>query len=157
MPLTGVFPTSDTALVLVGAFKENPLQDICNVLGIEDLSPEYPDLQSQRDAKPYLQQRFRDEFARNTTAHWIEQLEAVDLLCAPVRELPEVLDDEQTKANEMIVEFEHPINGQMQAIACPIHFSTIQTGVRRAPPRLGEHNDEILGELAAATAARASG
>jgi len=156
MPLTGVFPTQDTALVLVGAFKENPLQDICNVLGIEDLSPEYPDLQSQRDAKPYLQQRFRDEFAKHSTAHWIEQLEAADLLCAPVRELPEVLDDEQTKANEMIVEFEHPINGQMQAIACPIHFSAMKTGVRRAPPGLGEHNDEILGELAAATAARAS-
>ncbi len=156
MPLTGVFPTSDTALVLVGAFKENPLQDICKVLGIEDLSPEYPDLQSQRDAKPYLQQRFRDEFAKHSTAHWIEQLEAVDLLCAPVRELADVLGDEQTKVNEMIVEFEHPIHGQMQAIACPIHFSTMDCGVRRAPPRLGEHNDEILGELAAASAARAS-
>lgn len=147
MPLTGVFPTTDSALVLVGAFKENPLQDICNVLGIEDLSTEYEDLEKQRAAKAYLQGRFRDEFAQNTTAHWIEKLEAVDLLCAPVKELPEVLDDEQTKVNEMIVSFEHPINGQMQAIACPIHFSSIDCGVRRAPPRLGEHNDEILAEL----------
>jgi crotonobetainyl-CoA:carnitine CoA-transferase CaiB-like acyl-CoA transferase len=156
MPLTGVFPTTDSALVLVGAFKANPLQDISNVLGIEDLSVEYPDLQSQRDAKPYLQQRFRDEFAKNSTAHWIAALEAVDLLCAPVKYLSEVLEDEQTKANEMIVEFEHPVNGQMQAIACPIHFSTIDCGVRMAPPRLGEHNDEILSELESATAARAS-
>ncbi|MGI9272855.1 MAG: CaiB/BaiF CoA transferase family protein [Woeseiaceae bacterium] len=156
MPLTGVFPTTDGALVLVGAFKANPLQDISNVLGTEDLSVEYPDLQSQRDAKPYLQQRFRDEFAKNTTAHWIAALEDADLLCAPVKYLSEVLEDEQTKANEMIVEFEHPVNGQMQAIACPIHFSTIDCGVRMAPPRLGEHNDEILAELAEATDARAS-
>ncbi len=35
MPLTGVFPTTDSALVLVGAFKVNPLQDICSVLDIE--------------------------------------------------------------------------------------------------------------------------
>jgi formyl-CoA transferase len=56
----------------------------------------------------------------------------------------------------MIVEFEHPINGSMQAIACPIHFSAIDCGVRMAPPRLGEHNDEILSELASASADRAS-
>ena len=45
MPLTGVFPTEDGALVLVGAFKDNPLLDICNVLGLEDLSVEYADLE----------------------------------------------------------------------------------------------------------------
>jgi len=156
MPLTGVFPTTDGALVLVGAFKANPLQDISNVLGIEDLSVEHPDLESQRAAKPYLQQRFRDEFARNSTAHWIAALEEADLLCAPVKYLSEVLEDEQTKVNEMIVEFEHPINGQMQVIACPIHFSALDCGVRMAPPRLGEHNDEILSELASKSAARAS-
>ena len=156
MPLTGVFPTQDGALVLVGAFKENPLLDICNVLGIEDLSQEYPVLEKQREGKAYLQGRFRDEFAKNTTAHWIAALEEADLLCAAVKNLSEVLEDEQTKANEMIVEFEHPLNGTMQAIACPIHFSAIDAGVRMAPPRLGEHNDEILAELGASTAARAS-
>ena len=156
MPLTGVFPTQDGALVLVGAFKENPLLDICNVLGIEDLSREYPVLEKQREAKAYLQGRFRDEFAKNTTAHWIKALEVADLLCAPVKNLSEVLEDEQTKANEMIVEFEHPLNGTMQAIACPIHFSAIDAGVRMAPPRLGEHNDEILAELGMSTEARAS-
>ena len=156
MPLTGVFPTQDGALVLVGAFKEDPLLDICNVLAIEDLSQEYPVLEKQREGKAYLQGRFRDEFAKNTTAHWIEALEAADLLCAPVKNLSEVLEDEQTKANEMIVEFEHPLNGTMQAIACPIHFSAIDPGVRMAPPRLGEHNDEILAELGMSTEARAS-
>jgi formyl-CoA transferase len=157
MPLTGVFPTSDGALVLVGAFKANPLQDISNVLQIEDLSVEYPDLAAQRAAKPYLQERFRNEFAKQTTAHWIEKLEDADLLCAPVKNLAEVLEDPQTEVNEMIVEFEHPINGQMQAIACPIHFSAMDCGVRLTPPRLGEHNEDILGELGITPAAAAGG
>lgn len=147
MPLTGVFETADGALVLVGAFKANPLQDICGVLGIEDLSVEYPDLAAQREAKSYLQQRFRDEFAKQSTGHWIQALEGADLLCAPVRNLAEVLEDEQTIVNEMIAEFEHPLNGRMQAIACPIHFSDTDCGVRMPPPRLGEHNAEILDEL----------
>lgn len=147
MPLTGVFATADGALVLVGAFKANPLQDICGVLGIEDLSVQYPDLEAQRAAKALLQQRFRDEFARESTAHWIARLEDADLLCAPVKNLADVLEDPQTLVNEMIVEFEHPVNGRMQAIACPIHFSAIECGVRLPPPRLGEHNEEIIGEL----------
>jgi formyl-CoA transferase len=157
MPLTGVFPTSDGALVLVGAFKANPLQDICNVLGIEDLSVEYSDLDSQRAGKPYLQERFRDKFATNSTANWIERLEDADLLCAPVKELADVLDDPQTKANEMIVEFVHPLNGKMQSIACPIHFSSFDCGVRKIPPRLGEHNDEVLNEIGISTPAQVTG
>ena len=157
MPLTGVFPTSDGALVLVGAFKQNPLQDICNVLKIEDLSVKFPDYESQRTAKAYLQERFRNEFAKNSTANWIDQLEGMDLLCAPVKDLPSVLADAQTEANEMIIDFVHPVNGQMQTIACPIHFSDIDCGVRMAPPRLGEHNEEILSELGIESPARASG
>lgn len=147
MPLTGVFETTDGALVLVGAFKPNPLQDICNVLEIEDLSADYPDLDTQRANKRYLHDRFSAEFAKNSTAYWIERLEDADLLCAPVRELAEVLDDPQTHVNKMITEFSHPVNGRMRAIACPIHFSATDPGVRLAPPRLGEHNDEILQEF----------
>lgn len=157
MPLTGVFPTAGGALVLVGAFKANPLQDICNVLQIEDLSEEYPDLESQRAGKAYLQERFRSEFAKESTQFWIEKLEDADLLCAPVKNLSEVLEDPQTETNEMIVEFEHPINGQMKTIACPIHFSAIDCGVRLAPPRLGEHNEEILSEMGMAARVQASG
>ena len=158
MPLTGVFETTDGALVLVGAFKPNPLQDICNVLEIEDLSVEHPDLAAQREAKAYLQQRFRDEFAKQSTAYWIARLEEADLLCAPVKNLADVLEDPQTEENEMVIEFEHPLNGQMKVIACPIHFSDIDCGLRRPPPRLGEHNDEILQELGldASTQAAAS-
>lgn len=154
MPLTGVFETADGALVLVGAFKLNPLQDICGVLEIEDLSVDYPDLESQRDGKPYLQSRFQKEFIKEPTGVWIARLEEADLLCAPVRQLAEVLEDPQTEVNEMIAEFSHPINGEMQAIACPIHFSAIDCGVRRVPPRLGEHNDEILNELGMTEQAR---
>ncbi|MDH3274788.1 MAG: CoA transferase, partial [Gammaproteobacteria bacterium] len=154
---TGAFPTADGALVLVGAFKANPLQDICNVLQIEDLSEKYPDLESQRAGKDYLQERFRSEFAKESTQFWIGRLEDADLLCAPVKNLSEVLEDPQTETNEMIVEFEHPINGQMKTIASPIHFSTIDCGVRLAPPRLGEHNEEILSELGIVAKAQAGG
>lgn len=147
MPLTGVFDTTDGAVVVVGAFKANPLRDICIALEIEDLSPDYPTLASQRANKPYLQGRFRDAFATNTTEYWIERLEDQDLLCAPVRSLGEALDDPQTEANDMLLEIEHPFLGQITLVSSPVHLSDAPVTVRQVPPRLGQHTDEVIREF----------
>lgn len=147
MPLTGVFDTTDGALVVVGAFKANPLRDICNALGIEDLSPTYPDLASQRANKPYLQDRFRAVFATDTTAHWIARLEEQDLLCAPVRALGEALEDQQTAINGMLLDFDHPVLGPLRVVGSPVHLSEAPLKLRHAPPRLGEHTDEVIAEF----------
>ena len=149
MPHTGAFPTTDGALVLVGAFRANPVADICAAIGIEDLS------QQARfatfDALVEHTAAFRAElaavFATNTTAHWIERLEAADLLCAPVRSLSEALDDEQTAVNGMVLEIERPDGPPLRTVASPLHLSDTPAQVRLAPPALGEHTDELLAEL----------
>ena len=148
-PLTGVFETTDGAIVMVGAFKPNPLRDICEALEIEDLSqyPHYKDFDAQMARRPELQAIFRDNFAKNSTAHWIERLEGVDILCAPVRSLPEALKDEQTIINKMILEAGETPAGPIRLIGSPIDMSSAQVTVRIAPPRLGQHNDEILAAL----------
>ena len=148
-PLTGVFETTDGAIVMVGAFKPNPLRDICEALGIEDLSqyPHYKDFDAQMARRPELQAIFRDNFAKNSTAHWIARLEGVDILCAPVRSLPEALKDEQTIINKMILEAGETPAGPIRLIGSPIDMSSAQVTVRIAPPRLGQHNDEILAAL----------
>ncbi|AYG63117.1 CaiB/BaiF CoA transferase family protein [Rhizobium jaguaris] len=148
-PLTGVFETTDSAIVMVGAFKQNPLQDICTALEIEDLSqfPHYKDFDAQMARRPELQAIFRDNFAKNTTAHWLERLEGVDILCAPVRSLPEALRDEQTIINKMILEAGETAAGPIRLIGSPIDMSAAQVKVRIAPPQLGQHNDEILASL----------
>ena len=70
MPLTGVFETTDGALVLVGAFKANPLRDICAALGLPDLSadPRFATFAEQVEHKAELHAMFRERFATDTTA-----------------------------------------------------------------------------------------
>ena len=146
MPLSGVFETSDGAVVMVGAFKENPLRDICHALGIDDLSadPRYATLEQQKLNRAELQSIFRDGFAGDTTAHWLARLDEVDILCAPVVTLEDALDDPQTACNRMIVELEPTAGGPVRLVASPIDMSAAPFAVRRAPPALGEHNDEVL-------------
>ena len=146
MPLTGAFETSDGALVLVGAFKPNPLQDICRVLGLEDLSKTYSDFDSQRANKKLIQDSFRKAFLKNTTEYWLERLEEEDLLCAPIRNLREALDDPQTKQNEMVTDV--PLNNNLTArlIGSPVKLSAVQFKVRHSPPDLGQDTHNILQE-----------
>nr|WP_295462270.1 CoA transferase [Mesorhizobium sp.] len=147
--LTGVFDTTDRPIVMVGAFKQNPLRDICEALEIEDLSKEerFSNFDRQMENRPELQAIFRARFAENSSAHWLKRLEEVDILCAPVRTLAEALEDEQTLVNRMIVEAGRTPAGPIRLIGSPIDMSAAPLTIRQAPPRLGEHNDEILGSV----------
>ena len=148
MPLSGVFETTDGAIVMVGAFKVNPLRDICTALGIDDLSADarYATLEQQKAHRPELQAIFRGRFAGDTTAHWLKRLGEVDILCAPVKTLRDALDDPQTACNRMIVDLDPTAGGPVRLVASPIDMSAAPFAVRRAPPRLGEHNEEVLAE-----------
>lgn len=149
MPLSGVFETTDGAVCMVGAFKENPLRDISTALELaEDLSrrPEYATLDRQFEHRPQLRAIFRERFATNSTEYWVKRLEQVDILCAPVRSLEQALEDEQTAVNRMVLEMQHPTAGRVRALDAPIRLSATPAQVRRVPPRLGEHNAEVLAE-----------
>ena len=148
MPLCGVFETTDGAIVMVGAFKKNPLQDICRALDLEDLSadPRYADLERQKRHRPELQEIFRNSFRANSTGHWLARLGEVDILSAPVKSLPDALEDPQTTCNDMIVELAPSAGGPVRLIASPIDMSDAPFRVRHAPPKLGEHTEEVLAE-----------
>jgi formyl-CoA transferase len=134
---------------MVGAFKQNPLQEICRGLGIEDLSadPRYATHDTQVAHRAELQARWRQEFAARTTKQAVDALEAVDILCAPVNSIETALADPQVASNEMIVEMHHPAVGAIKAVGIPVKLEGTPGAVRRAPPRLGEHTREVLAEL----------
>jgi len=157
MPLSGVFDTQDGALVLVGAFKANPLRDICAALDIVDLSLDarFCNLNQQFVHKTELQRIFRERFASNTRDFWLARLEDEDLLCAPVRDLREALVDPQTLHNQLILEGDG--EGQpVRFIGSPIELSLAPVGLRRGPPRLGQHTEEVLQQLRGKVATEAA-
>ena len=154
MPLTGVFDTKDGAVVLVGAFKQNPLRDICTALEIDDLSTEerFSTMEGMREHRAELQSFLRERFREEPTAHWNERLEQQDLLCAPVRSLADALEDPQTKENRMLVESKNGDGDVLRMIGAPIHLSEAPFELRHTPPHLGEHSEAILVELGYDTA-----
>ena len=145
-PLSGTFKTEDGYVVMVGAFKPNPLQEICRGLGIEDLSadPRYATHEAQVAHRDELQQRWRDEFSRRTTKQVIDALESVDILCAPVHDIEAALADPQVAHNEMVVTMHDPECGPIKTVGIPVKLEGTPGNVRRTPPRLGQHTREVL-------------
>ena len=148
-PLSGTFKTLDGYVVMVGAFKPNPLQEICKGLGIEDLSadPRFANHQAQMTHRAELQARFRQEFSRRTTRAILDGLESVDILCARVNTMEEALAEPQVTHNGMIVEMHHPELGSIKTVGIPVKMEGTPGSVRLPPPRLGEHTREVLTEL----------
>jgi crotonobetainyl-CoA:carnitine CoA-transferase CaiB-like acyl-CoA transferase len=77
-------------------------------------------------------------------ADWLAALEAAKVPCGPINSLSEVFDDPQVLARGMTVAVPHPLNDGLELVASPMKLSATPVTVRRAPPLLGQHTDEVL-------------
>jgi len=78
---------------------------------------------------------------------WISALEAAGVPCGPINNLDEVFDDPQVKARGICVDLPHPATGHVKLTASPMKLAVTPPQYETAPPLLGQHTDEVLGEL----------
>jgi crotonobetainyl-CoA:carnitine CoA-transferase CaiB-like acyl-CoA transferase/uncharacterized RmlC-like cupin family protein len=86
--------------------------------------------------------------AGKTTAEWVEVLEDADIPMTPVRSPEDLLTDPHLAAIDFFRKAMHPSEGEIRTIGIPVTFSRTPGSIRRLPPQLGEHRDEILREIA---------
>ena len=86
-----------------------------------------------------------------TTSDWLERLTEADIPNGPVEDFQAVFRDEYLKESGFFRRLEHPTEGRIVTMASLANFSGTAASVHRLPPRLGEHTDEILSELAGKT------
>ncbi len=148
MPLTGVFPTRDGAVVLVGAFKTHPLRDIGAAVDLPELEtdPRFATFELQVKNKAQLHEMLRARFKTNDTAYWLGRLDEQDLLCMSVRPLSEALADPQTAINGMVLEADGVVE-KVKVIGSPVHLSEAPVSIRIPPAKLGQHTQEVLAEF----------
>ena len=77
------------------------------------------------------------------TAEWVRDLEAADILAAPILTIDEAIDLPQVAHNQMIVD----TRDGNRHIGVPVKLSGTPGSVESAPPRIGEHTSEVLQEL----------
>lgn len=82
--------------------------------------------------------------AQPSRAACVAALDAIDVPCAPVQRIDEVVNDPQIAARGMIIEQQHPAIGPVRLANLPFRFSDADTSPGPAAPMLGQHNREIV-------------
>jgi len=73
-------------------------------------------------------------------------LNPLDVPCGPVMSTEDLANDEHVRGREMWVELDHPQRGKSFNVGMPIKLSGSPAKIERAP-LLGEHTDEVLGDV----------
>ena len=139
-------------MVIIAVGSERLWRRFCEVLDIEDTIMTDPRFASNADRnanREHLIPLIETILSRADAAWWVERLVDRGIPAGPINFPDDTLTDEQILARGMVVELEHPLIGLVKSLGNPIHLSETGPSYRRYPPRLGEHNDEILAELAA--------
>ncbi|MEM7280970.1 MAG: CoA transferase [Pseudomonadota bacterium] len=89
----------------------------------------------------------QEALKQGTTAEWLEKLQVSDVPCAPVLARREVIRHAQVKANEILIEVEHPQAGRLRQTRTPAVFSSNKAEQSRPAPGFAEHTKELLSEL----------
>lgn len=90
-----------------------------------------------------LRHELQTVFATGTRKHWLAELGARDVPCAPVLDLADVTQDPQFVHLGMEISALHPVEGLVRSIRPPHTFDGKRATTMAAPPRLGEHSAEI--------------
>jgi len=140
-----IFPTKDEYIVLITLFEED-WRKFCRVVGREDLlSDGRFQSHSDRISNYHAFEPLMIELMKTkTTAKWIGLLEPAGIMCGPVNNIAQVVNDPHVQEREMIVEVEHPRVGKLKVTGTPMKFNRTPCKIEKACPDVGEHTMEIL-------------
>ena len=82
-----------------------------------------------------------------TKSEVVRKLREANVPVGPINDLAEVFNDPVVRHLGLIAEVDHPVAGRVRAPGIPVRMSETPGSVRRAPPLLGEHTDEVLREI----------
>ncbi len=139
------FPARDRWFALAAA-NERQWAALCRAIGRPDLQddPRFATNSDRVAHRAALRAELEAVFQTRDAGEWLTALRKAGLPCGPINTIPEVFAHPQAAAREMVLETEHPTAGTLHLPGFPYKLSATPAAVRRPPPRLGEHTQEVL-------------
>jgi formyl-CoA transferase len=145
---TSAYRTSDGHMN-IAASGDGMWKRLCDALGRSDLlaRAEFKTQPDRAKNRVALNAEIERATVTKTAAEWIEILNDAGVPCGPIYSMDQVFDDPQVRHLEAAVPVEHPKLGRFRIVNQAIRLSRTPASIATPTPALGEHTEEILGEL----------
>jgi crotonobetainyl-CoA:carnitine CoA-transferase CaiB-like acyl-CoA transferase len=141
----GLFRARD-GQIAVAPSNDTYVRRFLSAIGLEELlrDPTFADNAARVSNRPALNARIDAVTAGHTVEHWIRVINDAGCPCGRVLELDQVFDDPQVLAQDLVIEWPREDGGSIRMTGFPVKLSRTPCTLHRPPPRLGEHDEEIL-------------
>ena len=163
------FPTRDGAMLLAIG-NDGQFRRFCDAVGKPEWSADarFAGMAGRVQNRALLIPLMETVTRERSTAQWIALLGDKAVPCGPINDIGRAFDDAQVKARGLAITQPRSPGvvaqdgiAAIRGVASPLRLMDTPPTLRQAPPALGEHTDEVLGELglgaAAIAALRAAG
>ncbi|KAI0051069.1 CAIB/BAIF family enzyme [Auriscalpium vulgare] len=94
-----------------------------------------------------LVQIITDVLMQETREYWLKQFTGLGVPFGPINNISQTFAHPQAQARGTVVEVDHPRAGKLKLVAPAVSYNGKRMPIRRAPPWLSQHTDEVLQDL----------
>lgn len=144
----GLFEAADGEIA-VSASHDGIVSRFLKVLELEELleQPQFASNDARMRNREEINRLVNERIRQDSVENWIRRLNDAGVPCGRVQTLPEVFNDPQVLAQDMVLEVDHPGHGLVKMTGFPVKLSETPCRLRHPTPDLGANTDDVLGEL----------
>ncbi|WP_046864795.1 CaiB/BaiF CoA transferase family protein [Microvirga massiliensis] len=145
---TGVFETAD-GHINIAVTGQKIWERFCRAIGAPELieHPDYATSALRSKNRDALGERINEQTRQADSATWVERFNEAGVPSGPINTIDKVFADPQVQHLEIAQTVTSQALGPLTLVGQPVTLSATPSELRRAPPELGEHTDEILREF----------
>ncbi len=147
---SGAFRAED-GLLNIAANKQEQWEVLCRHIGREDLlaDPDYATREDRKANRLSLKAELEKSLTARSARDWARELNRLGVPSGAVFEVPDILDHPQIADRGLIAEFDDVPGAErgIRVVRTGVKIDGVPPGVGSPPPRLGEHNAEVYGEI----------
>jgi formyl-CoA transferase len=135
--------------IMIGVANDNLWRKFCGVAGLNAIvdDPKFRTNAERVKHRAETLQHVQSVITSNTVAYWNASLNEVGIPCSPINTLAQLLDHPHTKADKLIMQYDHPAAGRLNCVGHPVTFVGEERAPGLPPPTLGQHTDDVLREM----------
>lgn len=144
LPCYNIYETADSRYIALGALEFKFWKLFCESINRKDLISFHMCFGTEAE-KIYTE--VASIFKANTFSYWTAYFKNIDCCVSPVLSMNESIKNEQVIARNMVINHEHPTEGNVVQFSLPVKFSKSTFTVRKPAPLLGEDTEEVIDNI----------